>query len=124
MKKPYHEIDLINFQKMFKTERQCEKRLFKIRWPNGFKCTRCGDTKHFSLPKHKLFQSKKCTYQVSLTADTIMHGTRKPLLKWFWAIYLVNTDKKRFLCLDPFEKIEYELLGSFDNVAEDTQSYE
>lgn len=94
MKKRYKEIDLIGFQKIFKTEKQCEKRLFRIRWPGGFKCPKCGDTSCFNLPRRKLFQCKGCNYQVSLTAGTIMHRTRTPLLKWFWAIYLVSTDKR------------------------------
>lgn len=94
MKKPYEEIDLIEFQKRFRTEKQCERRLFKLRWPNGFVCPRCEHNEHFDLPKRKLFQCKKCGYQISLTAGTVMHKTRTPLLKWFWAIYLVSTDKR------------------------------
>lgn len=94
MKKPYREIDLIEFQKKFRTEKQCERRLFKLRWPNGFKCPKCSHNEYFNLPKRKLFQCKECYYQVSLTAGTVMHKTRTPILKWFWAIYLVSTDKR------------------------------
>jgi len=94
MNKPYAEMDLIEFQKRFRTEKQCERRLFKLRWPNGFKCPKCSHNKYFSLPKRKLFQCKECGYQVSLTAGTVMHKTRTPLLKWFWAIYLISTDKR------------------------------
>jgi len=31
---------------------------------------------------------------VSLTAGTVLHGTRTPLTQWFWAAYLVTTDKR------------------------------
>jgi hypothetical protein len=41
-----------------------------------------------------LYQCVECKRQTSLTAGTVMHRTRTPLVKWFWAIYLVSTDKR------------------------------
>lgn len=35
-----------------------------------------------------------CRYQVSLTAGTVLHNTRTPLTAWFWAAYLMTTDKR------------------------------
>jgi hypothetical protein len=35
-----------------------------------------------------------CQYQVSLTAGTILHNTKMPLTLWFWAAYLMTTDKR------------------------------
>jgi transposase-like protein len=35
-----------------------------------------------------------CRYQVSLTAGTILHNTKTPLTVWFWAAYLMTTDKR------------------------------
>ena len=35
-----------------------------------------------------------CGYQVSLTAGTILHNTKTPLTRWFWAAYLMTTDKR------------------------------
>jgi transposase-like protein len=32
-----------------------------------------------------------CALQTSVTAGTVMHGTRLPLRTWFWAAYLVST---------------------------------
>jgi hypothetical protein len=31
---------------------------------------------------------------VSLTAGTILHNTKTPLTQWFWAAYLMTTDKR------------------------------
>jgi hypothetical protein len=31
---------------------------------------------------------------VSLTAGTVLHGTKTPLTLWFWAAYLMTTDKR------------------------------
>ncbi len=94
MAKPYIDMDLITFQRRFGTEKACRKRLFTLRWPEGFKCPRCGGHKEYFLEKRMLYQCVECKHQTSLTAGTVMHRTRTPLLKWFWAIYLVSTDKR------------------------------
>ncbi|CAG21818.1 hypothetical transposase [Photobacterium profundum SS9] len=35
----------------------------------------------------------QCHKQTSITADTLFHGSRIPLTKWFWAIYFLGSDK-------------------------------
>ncbi|MBF0467140.1 MAG: IS1595 family transposase, partial [Nitrospirae bacterium] len=94
--KPYKEINLLDFQSKFSTEEECEQRLFELRWSDGFVCPRCGHKEYFKLPKRKLYQckNKECKYQSSVTSGTVMHRSRTPVLKWFWAIYLVSTDKR------------------------------
>ncbi len=94
MKKPYETMNLLEFQAKFNTEEVCEQHLFNSRWPNGFVCPKCAHEEYYNLPKRKLFQCKGCGYQASVTAGTVMHKTRTPLLKWFWAIYLIVTDKR------------------------------
>ena len=39
-------------------------------------------------------QGTTCRHQVSLTAGTILHNTKTPLIQWFWAAYLMTTDKR------------------------------
>jgi len=43
------------------------------------------------LRKRLLWQCSSCRYQVSLTAGTVLQGTRTPLHLWFWAAYLMTT---------------------------------
>ena len=106
MPKPYCEIDLVAFQRKFATEKACRKRLFALRWPEGFLCPKCGDSEAYVLEKRLLYQCAKCKHQTSLTAGTIMHRTRTPLVKWFWAIYLVSTDKRGLSALALSRKID------------------
>jgi transposase-like protein len=40
------------------------------------------------------WQCVGCRHQVSLTAGTILHNTKTPLTVWFWAAYLMTTDKR------------------------------
>ena len=51
MAKPYHDMDLITFQRRFGTEKACRKRLFELRWPEGFRCPRCGCHEAYRLEK-------------------------------------------------------------------------
>jgi transposase-like protein len=44
--------------------------------------------------KHGRWRCVACRYQVSLTAGTILHNTKTPLTVWFWAAYLMTTDKR------------------------------
>lgn len=41
--------------------------------------------------RRRVWQCKSCAAQTSVTAGTVMHGTRQPLRLWFWAAYLVAT---------------------------------
>ncbi len=89
----YQELSLLQFKKKFPTERACQKALKKMRWPNGFVCPKCAHAKAYDRPKRHLLECAGCGYQASITAGTIFHNTRTPLLKWFWAIYLASQDK-------------------------------
>ena len=44
--------------------------------------------------KHRRWRCVECRYQVSLTAGTVLHNTKIPLTVWFWAAYLMTTDKR------------------------------
>ena len=86
-------ISLLEWQKRFGTERACAKALTKVRWPCGFQCPACGSKKSNYISTRNLYQCSKCRHQVSITADTLFHATKAPLVKWFWAIYLAASDK-------------------------------
>jgi transposase-like protein len=86
-------ISLLEWQKKFGTEKSCIKTLTKVRWPQGFQCPACGSKKSSFIGTRKLYQCSNCRHQISITADTLFHATKVPLVKWFWAIYLTASDK-------------------------------
>jgi len=45
------------------------------------------------ITTRKLYQCAHYRHQVSVTAGTLFHSTNLPLTKWFWAVYLVASDK-------------------------------
>ena len=55
---------------------------------------RCGHPRAYELVNQRRQQCAKCRHQVSLTSGTILHRTKIPLTHWFWAAYLMTTDKR------------------------------
>jgi transposase-like protein len=81
----------MDFQERFATEAACLDYLAASRWPEGFVCPACGGHRAWVLERRHLWECGECRVQTSVTAGTVMHGTRTPLRVWFWAAYLVAT---------------------------------
>ena len=87
-------ITFKEFRTRFSTEESCRAELFRLRFPNGFFCPKCGCTEYYPVRGRNAFQCRACRHQTSVTAGTVMHRTHLPLTVWFWAIYLCATDKR------------------------------
>lgn len=83
---------LLEFERRFASEGACQQYLFKLRWPDGFRCPRCADKKGW-LTKRGLITCAACGFQASVTAGTIFQGTHKPLGLWFRGAWLVTSQK-------------------------------
>jgi ISXO2-like transposase domain/Transposase zinc-ribbon domain len=92
--RPSFPTGLREFQRRFADEEACRQYLEACRWPEGFRCPRCGHERAFPLRDWQRRECAKCRYQVSLTAGTVLHRTKLPLTVWFWAAYLMTTDKR------------------------------
>jgi len=88
-------MTLLEFQERFTTEDACIEHLFRLRWPNGFVCPRCGGTRYSVHKPRRLWEclNPNCRYQASVTAGTLLHRTHVPLRKWFWAMFLMVRQK-------------------------------
>ena len=84
-------ITFEEFRTRFSTEEICRAELFRLRFPNGFVCPKCGCTEYYPVRGRNTFQCRACRHQTSVTAETVMHRTHLPLTAWFWAIYLCAT---------------------------------
>jgi len=87
MPRPDFPKTLAEFQVRFAREDACQRYLMESRWPNGYRCPRCGHAEAYPVAGRELLQCSACRYQVSVTAGTVMHRTRVPLRDWFWAAY-------------------------------------
>lgn len=83
---------LAELERRFSTEQSCREYLFALRWPEGFRCLRCGTGKAWPLASGR-WQCSGCGYQVSVTAGTVFQDTRTPLTEWFRAMWWVTCQK-------------------------------
>jgi len=86
---PKSEID---FDQRFSSIDACYAYLAQNRWPDGFICEKCGCNTCWISSKN-IYICQKCEHQFSLTAGTIMHGTKKPINYWFKAMWWFTTRK-------------------------------
>lgn len=63
-------------------------------YPDGITCTACDKaTKHYPITGRRVYSCSKCGHHVSPMVGTIFEATKVPLQKWFYAIYLMATNK-------------------------------
>ncbi len=86
-------ISFMEWQKHFGNDEACAQYLMTQRWPNGFQCPRCGHDHGYLIQSRRQYECAQCRYHASVTAGTVFHSTNLPLTKWFWAIYLMTSDK-------------------------------
>src|ERR1039458_1015808 len=84
--------NLTEFEALFATEEACRQYLYRLRWPDGFRCPRCGGGKCWPV-RVVLLQCVGCGHQTSVTAGTIFQDTRTSLKLWFYAMWWVTTQK-------------------------------
>lgn len=84
--------DLTEFGARFGTEEACREYVFRLRWPDGFRCPRCSCRKSWAV-REVLSQCAGCGHQTSVTAGTIFQDTRTPLCLWFQAMWWITTQK-------------------------------
>jgi len=80
------------FEARFSSDAACREYLFTLRWPEGFRCPRCGHARSWPTGTGR-FECAACAYQASVTAGTIFQDTHLPLTIWFRAIWSVTSHK-------------------------------
>lgn len=79
-----------DFNERYGSEAECVKVVARWRWPQGFVCPKCAETKHCLLKHRVLAQCYGCRRQTSITANTVFASTKLPLRTWFKALYLLS----------------------------------
>ena len=98
-------LSLNDFVKKFPSEEACCEYLVHMRWPDGFKCPYCGNRGAYYIYSRKLFQCTLCRKQTSVTAGTVFHKLRQPLVNLFWAVYLIASSKKGISAMELQRKL-------------------
>ena len=83
---------LPDFQRVFPDESACVARLLAVRFPSGFVCSTCGDTRppYRIASRPIILRCRAHQHETSLTAGTVMHRTKIPISTWFWGAWLVT----------------------------------
>ena len=82
----------MEFDRQFATEEACRAYVMRLRWPEGFRCPRCGDAGVWRASRGRLV-CRRCQHQTWITAGAIFHRSHAPLLVWFKAIWWMTSQK-------------------------------
>jgi transposase-like protein len=94
MARPDFPLNLLDFQRRFRTEEDCFRYFVDSRWPDGFACPSCGGGRAFARGDRLALQCASCKRFYTATAGTVMHGSRQPLGSWLLAAFLLVVDKR------------------------------
>jgi hypothetical protein len=94
MERRFESLTIFEFQQKFPDEKSCLEHLVELKWKDGFKCPQCENTHYCKGNKDYVRQCTKCNRLVSPTSGTLFHKVKFPLLKAFYIIYYMSTNKK------------------------------
>ncbi|HEY8660850.1 MAG TPA: IS1595 family transposase [Hanamia sp.] len=87
-------INVIEFSKRFQTNENCYDYLINIKWGKDYQCSRCGCKESYKGRTYFYRRCRKCEYDESVTANTVFHGIKMPLLKAFHMVFRLTAKKK------------------------------
>ncbi len=96
-------LSLNQFLNQYGSQEQCEAALEASRWPGGFTCPKCNNSRHscYRRGRHvKVFQCSDCRTQTTLTEGTIFHSSKLPLTIWFQAMFFLTQSKNNVAILE------------------------
>jgi len=95
MEQRFKSLSLFEFQEQFPDTESCHRYLAKMKWQEGYSCRKCGHDRYCKGVLHAYSrQCTRCNYVESATANTLFHQVKFDLLKAFYIVYFVSTNKK------------------------------
>jgi|SRR5579864_2563328 len=86
-------ITVQDFFEQFPDDDACLAHLFKQRFGENVKCERCGEVGKFRKLANMPAYTCNCGNHIHPMVGTPFGGTRVPLQKWFYAMYLFTTSR-------------------------------
>lgn len=94
MEQRFKSLTLFDFQRRFSTKEDCLSYLADLKWGNGYRCRKCGHGNSCKGVPEGSRQCTSCNYTESPTANTLFHMVKFDLVKAFYIVYFVATNKK------------------------------
>jgi len=98
-------LSMAAFMERYGTEKKCHAAVVVLRWPNGFVCPKCGETRHCTFDRKGLtyWQCSACREQTTFRCGTIFEATKLPLTTWFLCMHLMTRAKNNVSALGHLE---------------------
>jgi ribosomal protein L37AE/L43A len=95
-------LSMVQFMDRYGTEDKCHAVVVALRWPKGFVCPKCGETRHCTFDRKELtyWQCSACREQTTVMSGTIFEATKRPLTTWFLAMHLLTQAKNNVSALE------------------------
>lgn len=87
-------LDRETFRAKFGTQDQCYEYLARIKWEDGYVCSKCGHIHYIKGKQPFSRRCKKCGYDESTTTNTLFHKLKFGIDKAFEMLYEIVTSKK------------------------------
>ncbi len=106
MEQRFKSLSIFDFQARFPDNDSCLSHLAGLKWSNGYTCPKCGHGKSCEGSSPHSRQCTRCRYVESPTAGTLFHKVKFDLLKAFYIVYFVATNKKGISSTELARKLE------------------
>ena len=106
MNKKIDELSIFQFQQQFPDAKACLLYLAKQKWAQRFSCERCKHNRYCRGSKEHARQCTKCRYQASPTSGTLFHKLKFPIVKAFYIIFYMATNKKGITSTELSRKLD------------------
>ena len=90
------EIDFGEFSQIYPDKDACLAYLAEMKWAKGYRCRKCGHDNHCEGREAYARRCTKCRYVESATAYTLLQKCKFPIVKAFYAVFLLFTHKGNF----------------------------
>lgn len=106
MEARFKSLSIFEFQAKFPDDDACLSYLADLKWNDGYECPKCKNKKYGKGVDKYERQCTKCCYLESPTAGTLFHKVKFSLLKAFWIVYYISTNKKGIASTELSRKLE------------------
>ena len=106
MEARFKSLSIFEFQSKFPDDDACLSYLADLKWKEGYECPKCKNRKYGKGVDKYERQCTKCCYLESPTAGTLFHKVKFSLLKAFWIVYYISTNKKGIASTELSRKLD------------------
>ncbi len=92
--KQFKSESIIDFFDTYKTDKDCLEYLAKIKWQDGFICSKCNHTKYTIRKKNYARDCNLCHHIDSPTANTLFHKVKFGVRKAFTIVFEMSVTTK------------------------------